>query len=259
MILYHPQLEDLHSYCVPLMEPREIGKTAPGYKVIATAIPLQIAGYRFLVTAAHVAELAFQTHLLISESDTQMKAFRGRVYRTNPELQTADSPASNLDIAILSLGGINIHPSYRFVGEGQLHTDATINGGIECIASGYRTGSNKTIRNSIEIHLNQEAFRFTTVEPEKYTHAKLDPLFHLAVEHPRDVARLDLRKGGIQKARLPNLKGLSGGPMWIKTANGYAISAVTTYHRPDKRLVFGTKISHALEMIDTFLRDFSEP
>lgn len=236
------------------MAPREIGKPATGLEIIATATLLQIEGNRFFVTAGHVADLTDVTHLLYPKSDTEAAAFLGQRYRTNPELRGLPPPACNIDIAILPLEDIEIHPRYRFLGEGQLITNGDFHEGIQCVAAGYPSGINRTIRNNIDVKPKQIAFQFPTIEPDRYREYDLDTSMHLAMKYEREVTRTDPKSGKSQKTKLPKLKGISGGPMWIRTSNGYALAAIVSDHPTEKRIVFGTKIDLARKMIYQHLR-----
>lgn len=255
MIIYTPPFEDLHLYCCPLMIPREIGIPAKGLEIIGTATLLQVSGRRFLVTARHVSDFILETHLMYPKSDVEAVPIVGKWIRSDPRLSETESPLREVDIAILPLGENELHPRYRFLGEGQLLAEAVLRGGIECVAVGYPSGSNKTIRNSIDVRPKQVAFQFPTLDLEKYSELNIDSTLYLAMEYDREVTRTDPKTRKSQKTRLPKLKGISGGPMWIKVPKDYALAAITSDQREGKRVIFGTRIRMALEMIYDVLQN----
>lgn len=249
MILYHPKFEDLHLYSCPLLIPRERYKPSEGYEIIGTATLLSILDDRYLVTAKHVADITDEDHLLYPKSDSEVELFKGDRMRTNPVFETMEAPAKNFDIAVLRLGDVPIHPKFRFLGRGQLAPNEIVPGDISCVLTGYPGGKNKTRPKSIYVKSNEVAWYFTTIEPKEYEKYGLDPRYHLAVKHDREVYT---DKG--QKVRPPKMKGMSGGPMWIDAGDGYVLTAITTDHLIEERIVFGTRIEIAVNAVYELLR-----
>ena len=244
MAIYYPPFEDLAYYCCPLMKPRELHQESPGLEIFATATLLSVDDRRFLVTARHVADELDQTHVLYPKNAEEAPAFTGPRIRTNPQLEATEPPFSNLDVAVLDLGDNPIHERYRFLGVGQLGRNEPVPDGIRCLVTGYRSGANKTRRNSPDVQAKQECFVFSTLDPGRYESYGLHPKLHLALVHEREVVT---NKG--QKIKPPPMNGMSGGGMWIDTGSGFALTAITSDHLASDRIVFGSRISVALELI----------
>ena len=223
-----------------------MNKQSAGLKVFATATLLHINGDRFMVTARHVADILDETQVLYPKSDEEAPAFTGPRIRTNPELDATEPPFSNLDIAVLGLGNNELHGRYRFLGLSQLSPTEAVPEGIRCFVTGYRAGANRTRRNSPHVKVKQEYFEFSTLAPDDYARFGLHPEFHLALIHDREAVT---SKG--QKIKPPPMKGMSGGGMWIDTGSGFALTAITSEHLEADRVIFGTRISVALALIES--------
>ena len=254
MIHYHPKFEDLHHYCMPMLAPRDVSKEARGYEIVGTGTLIRLQGRQFVVTASHVADQADDPRFLLYPRDTESAAgFNSLRLRTNPELEQHGSPANNVDIGAFEVESGEVYPDYRFLGEGQLLPHVPISGGKHCVATGYPAGHNRTIANSKDVQPKLIAWHFETVPLHRYVSLGLDPVLHVALQHDRFMTRND---GKCVKMSKLNLKGMSGGPMWISTGEGYALVAVVSDHLSAQRVVFGTRLKVLTDSIYAYvLRD----
>jgi len=201
------------------------------------------------VTSKHVAELTDEIHLLYQENDKEAAVFSGEWIRTNSDFEKMKAPACNIDLAVLHLGESPIHPQYRFLSITNLSPPDIVPGGIRCIAIGYPAGKNMTHPKSPYTQANQVSFELATIEPERYHGLGLDPRFHLAIKHDGEVVT---RQG--QTVRLPNMKGMSSGPMWIETDAGFVLTAFTSDHDMPAHVVFGTRAIFAEMAVSEYLQ-----
>jgi hypothetical protein len=227
---------EMQFYSCPLVVHRDVKRPTLGFQVVATGTLLSFLGERVIVTAAHVVAEWRDRPLLYP-------AVQGA--HSLPPQPDFSSDKERIDFAAFVLPhNIELHSRFRFLPTEAVAFGDQIGGNIGCELWGYALnrprGKGPFVR--AEIH----NLRVHTLAPVEYAQVGLNPKYHLGVGREGG----EVRRADSQVVKLPPLRGMSGGPMWLLAGSDkFVLGGITTDNDEGHPVIFGTRASLIIDLI----------
>jgi hypothetical protein len=166
----------------------------------------------------------------------------------------------NYDISVFRVENLRLIGSYDWIGLDQIlfSGEPTLEGVIH-IACGYPGTQQSTWGRENNVRVQCYSFEWMSKLHSAYEKENLSPQHHLALEFDGTMHDIEGRE-----LEAPRLSGMSGGPIWGSTDDGYKVIGVITHHHRAINMVYGTRIefavyqiSEAFPEIQPLVREFS--
>lgn len=226
-----------------------------------TGFFVRVGNQHFFVTAAHVLDKRETTRLYYYIAPNVTRHLSDEDYLTtrgSAALRRADDP---LDVAVVRLG--QAVPPYREVQKlpfdiHQLMPRALPRGASDYIVVGFPETRNRPNHQRVDITARAYAYHNGSAHDDAYARLGLAPASHLLLKFD---AHIGFKADG-SKVQFPKPQGMSGSPIWRFQSEqqtpwdtyGFPAVAIATAHLKNERMMQGTDISVAIDLIGRLLR-----
>ena len=242
----------LTRYIVPICEKDERGDSQ-GH---GTGLLVANRGANFLVTAAHVLDpLRERSRLFFPCAKLKERNIGGSMLATIP-LNGKCRNEDRVDIAVVRLDG-DAQPPYPEVDKESLdiswlRPSPLPRHGTSWFITGFPARRTKTHRIKKQVEVGPFGHACSSIEDSGYANLGLRPTESFALEF--NVNKVYVGNGPPVKA--PNPQGMSGSPIWLlydhpseNGGTGKQVVGIAIEHRHREKLIVGTDISVAIDMI----------
>ena len=231
-------------------------KCSGGVELVGSGSVLKVADRLYLLTAAHVLDLADEKMPLLLQTVEKLVPVSGTAI-TSPKSHARRRSDDQVDLAVVALPSEYLahFPIGSYLTESNLETDRPVARQKGFLFLGYPESKNRKVARALSSEIAPFLYGATCHEAQEsmYAKLKLSPSDSLLLTF--DPKRMRSRAGD-KRPPAPSLRGLSGTPIWGVTADGVGVvvSVLIEHHKAEKKCVISTRVSRFLDAISTLQR-----